>query len=356
MILSYYERPDSPWVRVQYSDGKGGKTIIKTSIRKDDPDKKRKIAKELNRLEAMLLTGKNAMPEDDRANWRWVIPYLSTRYGAKKRTLQIYLAQWKQIYLFLEEFDIESPGMLIRDHAYEYADWRCSQVKQKSGRSPGINTAVGELKLLGMIMDEAVARHLAVENPARKLGIEREDTEIKPEIKDDEYLIITAALLKKPMWMRVSFDIAIDTGLRFRDTQIRAERINWDDRMILIEKPKGGVKRQFSIPIYPPIEALLMAMKKEGRPLLWKEPAGTLTGLEWTKFFREIGLPHLCFHCTRVTFITRGMRAGIPESVMMKMVNHANKLISRIYQRWLSDDVRAFADRIPVRACAGAKE
>ena len=53
-----------------------------------------------------------------------------------------------------------------------------------------------------------------------------------------------------------------------------------------------------------------------------------------------LNLPHLTFHCTRVTFVTRGAKQGVPQSKMMKLVNHASEEIHRVYQRLVVADVR----------------
>ncbi|MDB6029494.1 MAG: integrase [Verrucomicrobiales bacterium] len=70
----------------------------------------------------------------------------------------------------------------------------------------------------------------------------------------------------------------------------------------------------------------------------WEKPSKM-----WWRFFKqndELNLPHLCFHCTRVTFITRGAKQGIPQSKMMTLVNHASDEIHRVYQRLVAADVR----------------
>ena len=59
---------------------------------------------------------------------------------------------------------------------------------------------------------------------------------------------------------------------------------------------------------------------------------------EWHTLFREIGLPHLCFHCTRVTVITRMAREGVPIAQAMRFVGHASEAIHRIYQRLAAPD------------------
>lgn len=350
MVLSSYERKDSPFVWIQYGLSAETKQIIKTSIRKSDREKKRKINSELRRLETLLVLQTSREESASSENWRWVKPYLSTRYAGRASSLRIYSAHWRWLREFLQEQDIAAPALLTREAVFAYPAWRCAQVKEKSKRSPKMNTALGELKLLGLLMDEAMARHLSTENPARKLKIEREETIPKPEILDKEIAAIRRELpLEKEhrMWMERSFELALHTGLRFMTTRLHRNQVRWASDDIVIERPKGGRRREFTIPIYEAVRPLLKTFCESGEPYLWTMPPGTLVGLVWRKFFVRIGLPHLSFHSTRVTFITRGMRAGIPEAVMMKMVNHASKEISRIYQRWTADDVRRYAGQVP---------
>lgn len=351
MILSAYERADSPYVRIQFADARGIKQYQKTSIRKDDPDKALKIAKALNRVEAQLLSGK---PQQSNASWNWVADYLRQRYAAKRRTAHIYRIHWDWLSDYFRQTDIRGPGQLDRAGVFAYVDWRTSQKKEKSGRSPQLNTALGELKLLGLVMDEAVTRGLATGNPARKLGIEREESALKPEMSDSEIVTIYGA--DKADWMRKSFHIGLHTALRFSDTAIERNRVNWKAKEIVIDQPKGGRKRAFSIQIYPSIRDMIEEFMDSGDKVLWTLPAKEriLTGIYWMRFFREHGLAHLCFHCTRVTFITRGARAGVPESAMMKMVNHASKEIHRIYQRLASADALRYQEQIPIPSYAAA--
>ena len=358
MILSSYERKRSPFVYVQFGESYADREYIKTAIRKTDPNKKRKVAQELNRIEAQLLPsiGQNHNHNGNGEAWRWIDSFIRTRYAARERTQQVYLAQWRRLRGFLMENKTDAPAMLTRELVFDYPAWRCGQTKEKSRRTPKLSTAIGELKLLALIMDEAINRKLAVVNPARDLKIEREETAIRPEITDEMLLIILRELEPQPEWMQKSFAVAINTGLRFSETRLHRSQIRAASDDIIIEKPKGGRKREFAIPIYDSVRELIQSFMRSRDAYLWTAPAGTLTGLQWSKFLKGSAayVPNLCFHSTRITFITRGMRAGIPEPVMMKMVNHADKDISRIYQRWTSDDVRQFADRLPNLTAFGA--
>ncbi len=354
MILSAYERADSPYVRIQFAEKNQPKRYFKTAIRKDDPDKAIKIAKAINGVEAQLL---NAAPKQSAQSWNWVASYLRQRYAAKHRTRAIYAIRWNWLLAYMEAKEIDGPGVLERPAVFGYLDWRREQTKEKSGRHPGLNVALDELKLLGLIMDEAVARGLAICNPARKLAIERDETALKPDMTDAEILTIYKTLRTSPAWMQRSFHVALQTGLRFSDTAIERERVNLAANRIVIEKPKGGRKRAFGIEIYPEIADMIRAFMATKDKRLWEMPEKErgLNGLIWRKFFDRLGFHHLCFHCTRVTFITRGALAGVPEALMMLMVNHASKEIHRIYQRLAAKDSMRLRATIPIPTDADAK-
>lgn len=349
MILSEYERTDSPWVWIQYGTCAAEKRCVKTAIRKTDKNRARKIAVELNRLERQLIHYTSAPIGD---GWKWVQGFLATRYAARPNTLNAYRRQWVSVRLFLSETEIVSPALVTRELLYQYPVWRKTwRGLRGKRRESKLSTAILGLKLLAVVMEEAVNRGLIATNPARKLNIETEETPIRPEITLPMEKIIFMELRMWPEWMPKSFLLGINTGLRFATTHLHRSQIRLDSDDIVIEKPKGGRKREFAIPIYESIRPTIQEFLASQDEYLWTAPAkgeGSLTGLEWSKFFKasKAYVPGLCFHSTRVTFITRAMRAGVPEAVCMEMVNHCSKEISRIYQRWTSSDVRRYAKLI----------
>ena len=346
MICSAYDKKDSPFIWIQFlRQGRAKKEYLKTTIRKDDPERERKIAIELNRVSRELL-----MDEPDReqkqSGWVWVGAWMNRKYRASPLTLKTYNRQWEAILPFFDEIGIDGPSAITREDCFAYIDWRTAQVKEKSKKNISINTALAEVKLLGMILDEGIKRGLLAVNHARKMGIAKDDPSQKPELTDDDLNIIRSALKTKPEWMRISFEIAMETGLRFSDTRLPRSAVNLAAGTIHLEKPKGGRGKAFSIPIYRGVRPMVEEFMKSKKAFIWSPSDGTPASIHWMRFWSEVGITGACFHCSRVTFVTRGMRAGIPESVMMKMVNHGSKMISRIYQRWNVSDVLRFADLI----------
>ena len=323
--------------------GRTKKEYLKTNIRKDDPEKDKKVALELNRVARELLVDEPDR-EQKQSGWIWVGPWLHRKYRASPLTLKTYDRMWSALIPFFDEAGINGPSTLTREDCFTYLDWRTGQVKEKSRKNISINTALAEVKLLGMVLDEGIKRGLLMVNHARKMGITRDDPAQKPELEEKDLIKIRTMLSSRPSWMRIAFEVAMETGLRFSDTRIPRTAVNIEAGMIHLEKPKGGRRKAFSIPIYKGVRPMIEEFMASKKAFIWELSDKTPPSLHWMKFWKDVGIPGMCFHCTRVTFVTRGMRAGIPESVMMKMVNHGSKLISRIYQRWNVADVLRFAD------------
>jgi hypothetical protein len=65
----------------------------------------------------------------------------------------------------------------------------------------------------------------------------------------------------------------------------------------------------------------------------------------WRQLFNRLGLRVHCFHSLRVTRVTELRKAGVPQSVSMRLVNHSSHLVHQLYQRHEVEDLRQFVDR-----------
>ena len=136
--------------------------------------------------------------------------------------------------------------------------------------------------------------------------------------------------------------------IRFGDVSIEVSVKLFQDGF---RKPKGGRKgdKAFHVPLRPELIPLFKKLKAErpGSDPRAYEPLPPDGCSEWWipsralhRLFRSDPLlAGCCFHCTRVTFITRGAIANVPLAKMMRLVNLANQMIHRIYQRLESVDV-----------------
>ncbi|MEI8289787.1 MAG: hypothetical protein WCH99_09965 [Verrucomicrobiota bacterium] len=120
--------------------------------------------------------------------------------------------------------------------------------------------------------------------------------------------------------------------------------MNLTQNKITFGTPKGGKKRAFSIPMPTELRTLLTPLKQTHQGWIFDFPFQP--SRRWQQFFIKMKMPHLTFHCTRVTFITRMHRKGIRPEIVMRLVNHASELIHRIYKREKIEDLLPHKDEI----------
>jgi len=219
--------------------------------------------------------------------------------------------------------------------------WR-QNLPRTSGGQAGRNQACQDLKilkwihrqgrLLGKMDSVALLDYRIKRGPIAR---------VKPVFSDNEIKIVRKALSVEgvPEWMKVSFEIALATGCRLRETQIPLSCVDLKNRILTFPCPKGGTGKSFSIPIPAAIEPMLKAMKTEGRELTCEVPR-TRASLCWRRLLDICGLKRHCFHSLRVTRVTRLRLAGCSQSVAMRLVNHSSTLVHELYQRHCVEDLR----------------
>lgn len=339
LMATKYPKKRSPYWSIQFVDQDGIRRNQSSGLRRDsasDTAAADVLVAELT--EAEVKRGLHAGKES--AGWEFVPKYLSDHCVNRPKTHGSYLNRWGWISLFLTAKKIRSPEQVKFTDAQDYVDWRTTW-KKKSGKTVCRNTAILESKLFSQIVQAAVQRGLCQTNPLVRTGLQKDDVKEKPEITDEEFDIIDTALKTEPEWMRVSWEIARRTGCWLADTSIPMQHLDFAEKQILFGSPKGGRKRAFSVPMPKTLQPLLKSLR-DGRKKTLTFPFQP--SRQWQHFFRRVNLRHLTFHCTRVTFVTRLARRGVPLSAAMRLVNHASKLIHEIYQRLNVEDVRQYSD------------
>jgi integrase len=201
-------------------------------------------------------------------------------------------------------------------------------------RSRSWNTALTELKVFSAIMQEAVRRGFIQANPAVRLGLKRTPPKQKSEISDDEVAKIEAALKECDEWMRDCWLVAMRQGCRVSETAAPLRNIDTKAKTISFDV-KGG--KIHTAPLHDDLLPLVARARKAKRKTLVVLPP--YAPKKWHQFFRRIGLPHLSFHCTRVTVVTKLARSGAPIYQTKAYVGHASDTVHAIYQRLTSADV-----------------
>ena len=344
-MASLYDRKNSPFIWIKYKDAAGVQKAHTTGFRSSIPAQKRKAKVLLNEKQLIELKTEKGKSGD---SWNaWVIDFLETHYATKPATLARYKISWQSLSPYLAEQKIVRPLQLTFRHCELYIPWRIAGQPHLGIYKCRHNTALYDLKVLRVICKRAKRLKFIAENPASALGIDKHKPDEKPELTDEDLALIRQKLqeLKMPDWMRISFEIAIHQGCRLSETVIPFSKIDFKKKTILF-KAKGD--RDFSAPIHSKLLPLLQKIKKLGRATTCVLPP--MASKEWWRFFKKIGLHQkgVCFHCTRVTVITRLIRAGRPENVVQKIVNHSSTEVHRIYQRLGVEDVRGVLDDLKV--------
>ena len=340
-MASLYKKKRSPFWFIQFLDANGKRRNRSTGFRIDKPAETVKARALRAQLEAKELS-RNA-GEIGGGNWDTWVPRYLERHCQSPGTLRRYGGSWAWLAVFLQEKRYHNPRSITYRNALEYIDWR-TNYRKKTGKTVGRNTAIMELKLLAMIMGEAVRLGHADANPLVSLKLRRDKSAKKPEMTDDEITRIRKGLKTEPEWMQISFGIGLNTGCRLRETRIPIECLDFREDKITFPAPKGGEDRAFSIPMPTALRPLLARIRKSKRKFTLDFPFQP--SRRWQQFFIKMGMPHLCFHCLRVTYVNRLRRVGVPREVAMRLVNHSSALVHQIYQREKVDDVAPWRDAV----------
>jgi integrase len=340
-MASLYKKPNSPNWFIQFIDADGKRRNKSTGFRADNPAETVKAralraeleAKELNRNVGKISGG----------GWETWVPQYLERHCESPATLQRYTNSWSWLAYWLQQKRYNSPRAITYRNALEYIEWRTTY-KKKTGKTAGRNTAIMELKLLAMIMGEAVRLGHADANPLVSLKLRRDKAAKKPEMTDKEIAKIRKALKGEPEWMQIAFDIALHTGCRLRETRLPLNCLIFKENKITFPSPKGGEDRAFSIPMPSALRPLLERVRKARKKFTVELPFQP--SRRWQQFFVKLNMPHLCFHCLRVTYVNRLRRAGVPREAAMRLVNHSSELVHQIYQREKFEDVAEWRDAV----------
>jgi integrase len=278
----------------------------------------------------------------------WVMPWLELKHQNGPKSLVSERNRWEWLDSFLTEKKVFGPQGVTYPLGLAYMEWRTSQVKRVSKKHPCHNTALAELRLLGRVMREAVHRGFISTSPLERMGIKKQRAAEKPEITDAEVATIRQLLAAKeghlPLperWMTISFEIALHQGCRVSETSLPLSDIDLKTQHITFHAKRSKV---FTTQLHPALMPLIQQLKAANAVRTCVLPK--MATRDWHLFFkgraernRQGLFPHLTFHSTRVTVITRMARNGVPIQQAMAYVGHADEAVHRIYQRLQADDL-----------------
>lgn len=353
LIMAHlYQQKRSPFWWVKFRDPKTGLTCRKsTGQRIGEGSQTKKARQQCAELTlAENADGAATIGGSARERWdAWVRDFLVVRYGERCR----FDIAWDTINLFLVERKIPTPRQLTRAHCLEYMAWRRKPDVRAGKYKAGLNTSILEVKVIGLVMKEAVIRGYAQFNPCRELGIKREKHREKPEYTDEDFAFIEAAIAKESEPLRTfyahSFAIARYQGCRLSETHLNpqdAVQLRGDSGTISF-LAKGN--KVHVAPLHPRLIPMFRQLIDSGATETYEQPKSPAR--MWFAFLTRCGMkklkPGACFHSLRVTAATRLARSRIiSEAKAMKFIGHASTTVHRSYQRLRPDDLSDCLDAL----------
>lgn len=279
---------------------------------------------------------------------KWVPEFIRKRYGESANTLAAYQGAWIMARMFLREQKILSPRQLNRDHCLAFFEWR-----QRQGRGCRRNTALYGVHMLGLVMNEAVARGYATTNPCRHIGIKRAVPREKPAYDAGHITMIRRHIAAMPEgevkeFFENSFTIARYHGCRISATQLDPQTQVDLQRGTVCFHEKG--KKLHVVPIHPAVRPMFERLIAAGRTDTYAKLGRTTASKRWGDFLRDIGIkaiaPNACFHSWRVTVSTELAIANVSLAKAMRYVGHCSTTVHRIYQRLNVEHIQEVVDAI----------
>lgn len=328
-MASTYTRPNSPFIWIRFKEGSKWKGKPTGYLKNNFGDER----------QARLLAHKQSLKEHEESPQRiggawgdWVERWISDRYR-HSATATIYRRYWRRLERWLIANRLLVPSQILYRHAQEYHRWR-------TGQGTGNNTAIHELKFLGVVIGEAVKRGYCTGNPLVRMGMRRTRPKEKAAWTNKEIQHVARSIHFAPQWMQATFWLGLYQSARLRQCAVPIADIDFRRLRIIYRKTKGD--KPFTQPldkrIVVPLEAIVRARTAEGHQLLCDIPA--LPSVEWREFLDVIGLHHLSHHGLRVSWITRAALSGkVTMAEAKRFCNHASTTVHEAYQKLSITDV-----------------
>lgn len=344
-MASIYTKKNSPVLWIRYKDESGKWKGAPTEYRRDNLG---------DRRQATLLARRQSEKEQSRNQVKgrelgdWVLPWLVLKYGGSLNTVANYRRVWIQLGRYLEANEIRFANQVRRDFADGYMAWRTKRASR--------NTAIQDIKIMGMILDEAQARGLCESNPLRKLGLKKDVSPGKVIWTDAQIEAVGAHIQKTGChWQKVSFFFGLYQACRLRQCQLPLASIRLDLGVIqypgVIVKGSHGYSQPIDPRFLPILKKLMADAKKQGLSSIctirWD------ASLTWRKTLDRLGYEDICHHGLRATWITRAAESGVPESLAMAFCHHSSAEVHRVYKRISTASLVGLSASVPLPAFSG---
>ena len=216
-------------------------------------------------------------------------------------------------------------------------------------RPPAPATLDREVELLKRLVSYGVSAGVLDSNPLSGVRLLRQPNTRLAVIGEDEFgkLVAAADPPLRPILL-----VAFDTGMRKREIlDLRWTRVDLSHGVIRLAAQDTKTAASRLIVLTRRVRQVMGAIPRHlHSEFVFVNPR---TGRPWSnidKMFprarKEAGLDTLWFHDLRRSFVTRARRAGIPESVVMRMSGHKTRAVFDRYNIVNEEDLRAAVDKL----------
>jgi integrase len=219
----------------------------------------------------------------------------------------------------------------------------------RRGAAPARATLDREVELLRRMLSYAVACKRLEHNPLAGVSMLGRNNIRRRVVGEAEF----AALLEgAPARLRPILVLAYDTGMRKREIlDLRWDRVDLREGVIRLEPSDTKEERHRVIYLTARARVALGRTPRRLRcPWVFPNPQMGKPYGDIRKVFagacRAAGIEGLWFHDLRRSFVTRARKAGIPESVVMRMSGHRTREVFDRYNITDEGDLQAAAARL----------
>jgi len=213
-------------------------------------------------------------------------------------------------------------------HVEEYRQKRSTETT-KRGHAPTAATLDREVELLKRVLNYNVRLGLLTHNPiAHAPLLNKPNTRSTTLTQDDFEALVNAA--KKDL--RAVLVVAHETGMRKEELlSLTWQQVDLKNGTIRLEAQDTKTERARLVVLTQRALQTLKALPRKKRHYVFNNPK---TGTRWQdirKAFaqacKDAGLKNVWFHDQRRTFVTNARKAGVPESVVMRMSGHRSRKV-----------------------------
>jgi integrase len=223
------------------------------------------------------------------------------------------------------------------------------QETTQRGGPPAPATLDREVELLSRLLNYAVRCKKLQENPLGKTPLLRRPNVRHSIIEEEDFQKLLQGAtrpLQGPMLT------AFDTGMRKGEIfTLRWTQVNLEERCIHLEAEDTKTKKARVVYLTTRVLQVLsqLAQGEKGEFVFTNPKTGTAyqdLRKPFSQACKTAGLEGLWFHDLRRSFITRARRAGVPESVIMRMSGHKTRSVFERYNVIETRDMQDAVERM----------